>query len=346
MCMLIMVNSTTYPSLPVIKAVFLLFSASCVLSLSAGFVARADSRSSDHSDLTVVPLHEPIQPIPLTLHVDQRLAKLGEKLFNDRQLEKTGRISCAHCHDLTKGGADAKRSPESLNNPTGSNNTLSIFNVAFNKRYYWTNRFESLDHQLDDAIGELGLTWKELQADLNHKADYITLFHRVFPDGITIPNIKQAFIAYERSLITPNSRFDQYLRGNKQALDHTEQKGYTLFKSYGCIACHQGINLGGNLSIALSELYREKHIFKADNIPKDHNSISLTERGDTIIRVPSLRNVAITAPYFHDGSAATLELAVIKMAGDQSQLPIPYGEIKMIVAFLNTLTGEYNGKAL
>ncbi len=294
---------------------------------------------------------EPIRPIPLQVDIDVRHAKLGQQLFTDRSLEKNGQIACSDCHNIQQGGANAKRMTQSLHNPENQHNTPTIFNVVFNKNYYWSARFTSLPNQLDDAIKELGVTWEQLINKLRRSPKYVMLFNRAFPaGGITISNVKQAIIAYERSLTTPNSRFDKYLRGDLDALNNNEKKGYELFKTYGCSACHQGINVGGNLAIDPAELYGQKQIFTSGNIPTDYNRLSLSVRGNTKIRVPSLRNVAVTAPYFHDGSADTLEQAVAEMADTvayaQLGIRIPPKDLELIIDFLRTLTGEYNGKAL
>jgi cytochrome c peroxidase len=336
----------------------LLFSAATIsLSASAPFQLAADTGlvGIGKNKTTPVPASaqpfEPIQPIPLTVDIDEYKAELGKQLFNDRRLEKHGRLSCADCHDVTHGGANTKRVTEALHNTENQPNTPTIFNVTFNKNYYWSARFTSLDQQLDESIKELGVTWEQVIDELQRTPAYVTWFNNVFPhSGITISNVKQAIIAYERSLITPNSRFDKYLRGDVQVLSHAEKRGYELFKSYGCSACHQGINVGGNVAIDPSELYGKKPIFSPSNIPTDHNRVSLVSRGNTKLRVPSLRNVAVTAPYFHDGSADTLEQAVTRMmaivANTQLGIRIPPNDIQLIVAFLRTLTGEYNGKAL
>jgi cytochrome c peroxidase len=300
--------------------------------------------------------NEPIQPIPQKIDIDVRKVKLGESLFNDRRLHINETRSCADCHNIQQGGANTLRVADTLGDLDMRRNTPTIFNVSFNKSYYWSASLTTLEQQLDDAIKELGLSWDNLIEKLQHSPQYVAQFGTVFPaSGITISNIKQAIIAYEHSLITPNSRFDRYLRGDLQALNNNERKGYELFKSYGCSACHQGINVGGNVAIDKTDLYKtapgmETRNVASGNIPRKQNRLSLSHRGNRKIRVPSLRNVALTAPYFHDGSADTLEQAAGHMSGnmDNSQLGvrIPPHDIKLIVAFLRTLTGEYNGKAL
>lgn len=288
----------------------------------------------------------PIQPIPLRAESDSQLIALGERLFSDRRLHLNERKSCADCHNLQHGGANGLRVTQNGADQGMAFNTPSIFNVAYNKQYYWSARFTSLDQQLDDAIAELGVTWKQLVDRLTAIPEYTDRFKRVFPEnGITVDNIKQALIAFELSLVTPNSRFDKYLRGDSKALSNYEKKGYDLFTSYGCVACHQGVNAGGNLAIDRTELYPQPRNFGGGDIPPRRNGLSLSARGNQKIRVPSLRNVALTAPYFHDGSAATLEQAVEIMAL-QAGVRIPPQDVSLIVAFLRTLTGEYNGKSL
>ena len=322
-----------------------LVSLNAVDSLRPSKTANAAS-PQDSSPQFISSIASPIQPIPLHAESDTRLIALGERLFSDRRLHLNERRSCADCHNLQHGGANDLRVTRSQTDQGMAFNTPSIFNVAYNKQYYWSARFTSLDKQLDDAIAELGITWNQLVDKLNAIPEYTDRFKRVFPEnGITVDNIKQAIIAFELSLVTPNSRFDKYLRGDSQALSNYEKKGYDLFTSYGCVACHQGVNAGGNLAIDRSELYPEPGNFGVGDIPPRQNGLSLTARGNQKIRVPSLRNVALTAPYFHDGSAATLEQAVEVMAL-QAGVRIPPQDVSLIVAFLRTLTGEYNGKSL
>ncbi|WP_455205519.1 cytochrome-c peroxidase [Kaarinaea lacus] len=313
-------------------------------------VSAADSNaplSSTYSPIYTTRLkHEPIQPIPLHVRYDTAAAKLGKKLFNDRRLEKRGRLACGDCHNLEHGGADARIQPVNINGNAGKLNTPTILNVSFNAHYYWNAKFTSLDQQIDDALYELDITWKQLVRKLQNVPEYVLEFKRLFMDGITIDNIRHAFIAYEKSLVTPNSRFDRYLRGDGNILTTKEKKGYELFKTYGCVACHQGINVGGNLVLNENEIYNDKIPTHTINIPADNNGLRLIPEAQTRIRVPSLRNVALTAPYFHDGSVASLELAVAKMSSDQLGISMPYRDIKLIALFLQTLTGELNGKPL
>jgi cytochrome c peroxidase len=190
-------------------------------------------------------------------------------------------------------------------------------------------------------------TWLELLAKLRSDPDYAASFKAGYPDGLTPASVLDALATYERSLITPNARFDQYLRGDRQALSAEEQRGYQLFTSYGCVACHNGLNVGGNLfqkfgifpdmvGLARPDAEADPGRFRVTGVVRD--------RG--VFRVPSLRNVALTAPYFHDGRAPTLEDAVDTMARVQLGRTLTREEIDLIVQFLHTLTGDYQGQSL
>ncbi len=192
-----------------------------------------------------------------------------------------------------------------------------------------------------------GSTWKEVVNKLQQSTEYVQTFARIYLDGLNSTNIKDAIATYEQSLYTPNSRFDQFLRGNKQALTAAEQEGYRIFKTYGCVSCHQGVNVGGNMFQrfgVIGDYFADRgNITRADlgrfNITKD-------QADRYVFRVPSLRNVALTPPYFHDGSTKTLEEAISIMVKYQLGRPLSTEQINLIAQFLRTLTGEYQGKPL
>lgn len=186
--------------------------------------------------------------------------------------------------------------------------------------------------------------WADVLPKLQADTAYTSAFSAAYPDGLTQANVLHAVASFERSLITPNSRFDQYLRGDANALSDDEKRGYELFKSFGCAACHQGVNAGGNM-------FQRFGIFRGQNRPhhdEDTGRFGVTgaARDRQVFRVPSLRNVAVTAPYYHDGRVQTLETAVDLMATRQLGRPLHADEIELIVQFLNTLTGEYQGQLL
>jgi cytochrome c peroxidase len=172
----------------------------------------------------------------------------------------------------------------------------------------------------------------------------VTGFNTAYAAGLRPANVLDALASFERSLLTPDARFDRYLRGEPQALSAPEQQGYRLFKSYGCVACHQGVNIGGNL-------YQKFGVFEepggrespAALIDFGRYAVTKVPRDRAVFRVPSLRNVAVTAPYFHDGREPALEGAVDTMARVQLGRTLTPEEIGLIVRFLQTLTGEYHG---
>jgi len=294
--------------------------------------------------------NEPIAPIPLSVDVDKAKVALGEQLFHDPRLSADSSISCASCHNLKTNGADNYKVSLGINGMPGVINTLTVFNSANNFALLWDGRVNTLEEQIDTPIlnpNELGSNWSDIIYKLNQDKNFADDFKLVYTDGLTPNNIKNAIAEFERTLITPNSRFDQFLRGDKKALSEQQQHGYQLFKNYGCIACHQGMNVGGNMYQILGVM--GDYFNDRGNITTvDHGRFNVTgkEQDRYYFRVPSLRNVAITAPYFHDGSANTLEQAIKVMAKYQLGRTIPKDDISAIITFLETLTGEYQGEPL
>jgi cytochrome c peroxidase len=287
---------------------------------------------------------EPIQPIPLEIKEDPRKVSLGRKLFHDRRLSRDDTISCASCHDLAKGGTDQLPRSKGIGGAYGDVNSPTVFNTALNFRQFWDGRARTLEDQIDGPIyhpKEMGSTWPDIIIKLRQDPAYVKAFHDLYEEGIVIRSIKDAIATFERSLLTPNSRFDRFLRGDRQALTAKEIAGYQLFKEYGCVSCHQGANVGGNMFQRLGVLddyFRDRGTVQ-DEDPARHRTGH--EQHDHTFKVPSLRNVALTPPYFHDGSAQTLESAVRVMAKYQVGRSIPSDKVDQIVAFLRTLTGDY-----
>lgn len=288
---------------------------------------------------------EPIQPIPLTISLDPDKVSLGKTLFEDPRLSEDNRISCVSCHNLNLGGVDRRVLSVGINGNLTDVNTPTVFNVSFNFRFNWNGKFENLTDHLNTLMTNpkvMGVKWETLIEKLKKDSEYRETFDRLYRDGLTPANIKDAIVLYETSLYTPNSRFDRFLRGDKQALTQSEKEGYKLFKNYGCISCHQGINVGGNMFQrfgVMGNYFADRgNITKADlgrfNVTKD-------EADRYVFRVPSLRNVELTAPYFHDGSAATLDKAIAVMVRYQLGRPLSREKIDLIVQFLRTLTVEY-----
>lgn len=294
---------------------------------------------------------EPIQPLPQRLEVDPDRADLGKKLFFDTRLSADNSISCASCHDLKKfGGADPSRRSVGVEGHEGLVNAPTVFNSALNFTQFWDGRAASLEDQVDGPVqahAEMASTWPQVIEKLRADAEYRRLFARAYDTGISSTNIKHAIAEFERTLLTPNSRFERFLKGDAEAITEAEKAGYLLFKSYGCASCHQGQNVGGNLFQVLGVMgdYFSDHKIEND---ADYGRYNVTGREEDKhkFKVPSLQLAVLTAPYFHNGSHASLAEAIRTMAQYQLGRTIPDDDIRLIIHFLYTLPGEYDGKSL
>lgn len=279
-----------------------------------------------------------------------RKVALGRKLFHDPALSRDGSVSCASCHQLETGGADRRARSIGVAQQAGRVNAPTVFNSSLNFRQFWDGRADSLENQVDGPVQsghEMGSSWADVLARLTRDTGYAKEFKALYPAGVQRESVKDAIAEFERSLLTPNSRFDRHLRGDATALTEQERIGYQKFKSYGCISCHQGVNVGANMFQRMGVI-RDYFADRGDVTEADYGRFNVTgnEADKFFFKVPSLRNVAVTAPYFHDGSAATLREAVTVMAEYQLGRPLPREDLTDIVAFLRTLTGEYEGRSL
>lgn len=292
----------------------------------------------------------PIQPIPLRAEMDARKVALGDRLFHERRLSGDDTIACASCHPLDRGGTDGQVRSRGVGGRDGAINTPTVFNAALNFRQFWDGRASSLADQVSGPVQnpvEMNSSWAAIVGKLTRDPGYVSAFASIYPEGIQSHTVVDAIVAFERSLLTPNSRFDRFLRGDRAALTEQELAGYGLFKSYGCVACHQGVNVGGNMYQrfgVMADYFSERQaVTKAD---LGRFNVTGVERDRHSFKVPTLRNIARTAPYFHDGSATTLPEAVSIMARYQLGRAMSPGDIDLIVKFLHTLTGEYRGRPL
>ena len=279
---------------------------------------------------------ELITPIPQTIAYDKRKAELGKKLFFDPILSKDGTIACATCHVLSEGGDDNSAYSLGIDGQKGCRNSPTVFNAVFNYAQFWDGRAKDLKAQAVGPIEnpvEMGNTFENLIKVLN-KSPYKKEFKKIYKEGITKESITDAIAEFEKALITPNSAFDRYLRGEKDAISEKQKQGYELFKSKGCISCHNGVNIGGNLSNRFG-IFDDTH-------SKDLGRYDVTkkEKDRYFFKVPSLRNIALTSPYFHDGRVESLSAAVDLMAKAQLGKKLKGSEIEKIVLFLQSLTGE------
>lgn len=288
-------------------------------------------------------LDEPLKPLPDNLNLDGRKVALGRVLFHDKRLSKDNSLACASCHDLAKGGVDGRQTAVGINGQVGPINTPTVLNSGLNFRQFWNGRAATLEEQAAGPVhnpGEMGSNWKEVLGKLGRDQKLISQFDSIYGDGMQPANIQDAIATFERSLITP-SRFDRYLKGDSGAITEDERRGYQLFKNYGCIACHQGVNVGGNMFQVFGVL--GNYFQDRGNVTDaDLGRFAVTKRESDryVFKVPSLRNVELTAPYFHDGSAKNLEAAVDVMFRYQLGRTAPASDKELIIKFLKTLTGE------
>src|SRR5271166_1333618 len=303
------------------------FGIACVLVALVSLEA-ASFRAAQSPDNQPRAEQEPITPIPAAPAQDPRRVALGEQLFQDWRLSHDNMRRCLTCHDTRTIGARANAHDTTPKGEPIPLNTLTIFNAALSFRLNWEGNFRSLEREVEHGIGSpdlMGSSVEEVVGKLLADPDIVKRFREAYGRGPDHDNLLDAIAVFERSLTTPGSRFDRWLQGDAGAITAEELSGYQLFKSLGCISCHQGMNVGGNLF--------ERHgIFHPLGSPEPEQA-----------RVPSLRNVATTPSYFHDGSAATLSEAVKAMGFAQLDRVLTDEQTAAIVSFLKTLTGTYKG---
>jgi cytochrome c peroxidase len=271
---------------------------------------------------------EPITPIPSAPAIDPLRAALGEKLFSDRRLSHDNSRTCQYCHDIATNGASQKRHDVGLDGVELALNSLTVFNSTLSFRFSWEGKFRTVEADINASLESpriMASSAVEIAAKLDADLDMRGRFMAAYGRRPESDDVVDALASFQRTLLTPGGRFDRWLQGDDAALSADELDGYRLFKSLGCSACHQGVNVGGNL-------YERHGIFHPLASPEPK-----------ILRVPSLRNVATTPPYFHDGSAPTLEDAVRKMAMAQLNATLTDQQARSLVAFLGSLTGTYRG---
>jgi cytochrome c peroxidase len=274
---------------------------------------------------------EPITAIPTVPTRDPRRLALGERLFNDRRLSHDDTHSCFSCHDTRTNGASANAQDLTPEGRPLALNTPTIFNAGLNFRLNWEGNVRSFEDHAEQTLRNpaiMASSANEVVSKLRADPEAVRQFRDAYGRAPDVAALLDAIATYERSLVTPASRFDRWLAGDAAAITRDELSGYELFKSLGCITCHQGVNVGGNL-------FQQHGIFHPLGSPEP-----------ALVRVPSLRNVATTPPYFHDGSAATLPEAVRLMGLAQLDRVLTDQQIAAIVAFLNTLTGTYRDQAI
>ena len=272
-----------------------------------------------------------ITPIPSSLGADPDRVALGRMLFSDTRLSRGGDRACITCHDIRTNGASAVARNLTADGTPVPRNTPTAFNAALSFRLGWAGDIPGLPDQAEIALTQsefLGGSWPRILAVVRGDPALAGPFQAAYGREADRAAVIDAINSFERSLLTPDSRFDRWLRGDAHALTEAERAGYALFQGIGCAACHQGVNVGGNL-------FEKVGIF-----------VTIPNKTAEVLRVPSLRNVAVTAPYFDDGGVATLPEAVRLMARAQLGRELTPAQAASIVAFLGTLTGSYEGRPL
>jgi cytochrome c peroxidase len=318
-------------------------------SASAWFLGRPDAPLPSGDTLLAAGLEErapsePIRPIAPHAALDAAKVELGGRLFRDPRLSRDGTISCATCHDLRRWGVDLQPRAKGIGGAVHALNTPTVYNAWLNPVQFWDGRADSLEAQMEGPLTspeEMGSSWASVVRSLQGDDDYARRFAASYPGGVTPAAVADAVAEFERSLTTVGSRFDRFLRGDAAALNAEEAAGYQAFKSYGCASCHQGANVGGNMYQTFG-VFGDYFADRGGARPADLGRYNVTGRDEDRyrFRVPSLRLVAVTPPYFHDGSTATLEEAIRIMARYQLGREIDPDDVLRIVQFLKTLPGD------
>ena len=289
---------------------------------------------------------EPTRPIPASLQASSRKAKLGEKLFFDKRLSSNNTISCASCHILKNGGANNKQYAEGIDKHLGGLNTPTIYNACFNAIQSWDGCTANMEKCIEKHLLSPEIMGNESIADIIKKLEednsINSSFDNLYEEGITKSAITDAITEFAKTLLTPDSDFDRYIKGDESAINKIQVFGYELFKFNKCATCHTGINLGGQTRELMGrhKNYFEDRGWELTKEDMGYFNCTADEYDRHRFKVPGLRNVKLTKPYFHDGSRQELHDAVQAMGIYQSGCKISDEDAKAIVAFLETLTGE------
>ncbi len=292
-------------------------------------------------------------PAPADNPTTAEKVALGQMLYNDPRLSSTGTVACASCHNTMLGGEDNRPNSMGVNGQTGGRSAPTVWNAAFNKVQFWDGRAASLEDQAAGPVTnpiEMGMkSWDDVVVRLKSIKGYQEAFEAAFGAGtISKENATKAIAAYERTLITPNSPYDQYVNGDKSALSAQQVRGMEKVAELGCVHCHSGPALNGDGGFQKFPINSNGGLEAKYHFQKDKGLAEVTKKpaDEHFFKIPTLRNIALTAPYFHNGSVATLDDAIKVMALTQLGKELSAEEVKDISAFLNALTGEFPKQAM
>ncbi|NOQ35995.1 MAG: c-type cytochrome [Methylococcaceae bacterium] len=287
-------------------------------------------------------------PAPADNPTTTEKVELGRMLFHDPRLSSTGTVSCASCHNTMAGGEDNRAGSMGVNGQVGGRSAPTVWNSAFNDVQFWDGRAKSLEEQAAGPVTnpiEMGMkSWDDVVARLKAIDGYKHAFHKAFgKNSISKDNATKAIAAYERTLITPNSPYDKYAKGDKSALTEQQVRGMTKAVELGCTSCHSGAAFNGagtfqKFPVNSNGFFEAKYSFNDD---KGLAEVTKKKEDEHLWKVPTLRNIALTAPYFHNGSVKSLDKAVKLMAKLQLGQDLSDEDTADIVAFLDALTGEF-----
>jgi cytochrome c peroxidase len=320
------------------------------LLASLGLAGCGDDEAAAPTPTTAEPTaaaSPPAEPVitPLVApEVNLARATLGRRLFHDGRLSGDGTISCSTCHSLDHGGAEDRRTSVGIGGAVGPINAPTVLNSGFMFVQFWDGRAADLEAQARGPVnnpGEMGSDFTRVIASLGADPAYVADFSANFPDGITEANIVNAIAEYERSLVTPG-RFDRFLGGETEALTADERRGYEVFQEVGCTSCHRGPAVGGTMyqRMGLVRDYFAERGTPVTDADLGRYNVTHAEEDRHRFKVPTLRNIALTAPYLHDGSQATLPDVVRVMGRYQLGRELDDEQVRVLVAFLGSLTGD------
>jgi cytochrome c peroxidase len=315
--------------------------AAAILALSACNVGgRAESRRSDSARLKA------FAPLPAAVSaaanpITEEKVALGRMLYYDARLSRGQDVSCNSCHPLNNYGADGQPTSEGYLHARGQRNAPSVYNAAGHMAQFWDGRAADVEEQARGPVlnpVEMAMpSERAVAAVLQSIPEYARAFHRAFPDDpdpLTLDNMAKAIGAFERRLVTP-ARWDKFLNGDDAALTMEEKAGFQAFLDAGCSLCHAGTYIGGNVYQKLGAVEPWP-----DRTDPGRYQVTRNEGDRMVFKVPSLRNVAKTAPYFHDGKVDSLEQAVAEMGQHQLGKKLSEAQVKAISTWLGSLTGE------